>query len=61
MLWYHWAMAEEIREMTLRLPAAVHKRLHGLAYDNHTSINAIVVGWTIEGLERLDAAGNKEK
>ena len=42
---------EDLRVVTLRLPAEVHERLRRLAFERRSSINALVTGYVIAGLE----------
>ena len=48
---YHAVMTEDLRVVTLRLPAEVHERLRRLAFERRNSINALVTGYVIAGLE----------
>ncbi|HUY44238.1 MAG TPA: toxin-antitoxin system HicB family antitoxin [Streptosporangiaceae bacterium] len=39
------------RVMTLRLPDEVHERLRRLAFERRISINALVTGYVMAGME----------
>jgi hypothetical protein len=41
----------ETQAVTLRLPPETHERLRRLAFERRTSINALVTGYVIAGLD----------
>jgi len=41
----------DTQAVTLRLPVEVHERLRRLAFERRTSINALVTGYVIIGLD----------
>jgi predicted HicB family RNase H-like nuclease len=44
-------MAEDFQTMTIRVPRDVHEKLRRLAFERHTSINTLVAGYVVKGLE----------